>query len=314
MDTPHEKPFGPILAIGGLTLLTIGISFLPASWFGINPVVRKYEPLNLTSLGTIEQVAQDNDNDGTISWKEFIAGSLDISPAQVNDSEITKSIASDPRAIASLNDPNNLTSSFSKNLYVASTLLQKNGITDPTREQETMNQLLAGEAAKIQQSSFTDNDVKKGTSDTSAALKVYGNAVATILGGIISEESIEGDLTALAAFTESKDEADLAPVFKSKARVSSAMEKLLTLQVPPSAVSVHVKALNNIGAFSGTLSDFSRAYDDPLRATLAINHYPDDAVQALRTFPEFAAFFKEKRVTFSAKEAGYVFVVGYTGK
>lgn len=310
----HDKNHTSLLVLGGLLMLTAGVSFLPASRFGAQPVVHRYARLDLSAPGTLDQVAQDADNDGAVSWKEFIAGSLDIPATQAADQETTKGLASDPRTIAALNDPNNLTSSFSKNLYIASTVLQKNGVTDPANEQETINQLLKEEVSKLQPVTYTEGNVKVGTEDTATALKVYGNAVAKILDGFITEQSIVNDLTGLASFTESGDEADLAPLFISKTRVATALEKLLALRVPKSAVSAHVKVLNNIGTFSNTLNDLSRAYDDPVRATVALKRYPDDAVLALRTFPELSAFFKEKGLAFSAKEAGYVFIVGYTAK
>lgn len=308
-----EKNYSSFLVLGTLLVLTIGVSLLPASWFGVRSVTQRYKPLDLSIPNAIDQVAQDTNRDGTVSWKEFVAGSLDIPASEVGQ-DTAKDLQADPRSIAALNDPNNLTSSFSKNLYIASTVLQQNGVTDQKSEQETINQLVKEEATKVQPTTYTIANIKIGKDDSKAAVKAYGNAVASILNGFITEQSIVDDITALGNFTNSNDEADLASIFKSKSRVSLTLQKLLDLSVPPSAVVVHVQALNNIGTFSQTLNNLSKAFDDPMRATLAIKRYPDDAVTALHTFPQLAAFFKEKGVTFSEKDTGYVFVVGYTGK
>ncbi|MEZ0208622.1 MAG: hypothetical protein ACAH17_00390, partial [Candidatus Paceibacterota bacterium] len=218
----------------------------------------------------------------------------------------------DPREIASLNDPNNLTSSFSKNLYIASTALVQNGIDDPQSEQETINQLLKKEAEKVQPTTYTSQDVKLGTSDSSSSLKLYGNAVALILNGLITEQTITEDLMSVGKYTSTGNESDLAVLIRSSANLSEALQKLRLLSVPPSAVSIHIQILNTLGTFANTVTGLSHAYEDPVRATLAFNRYPNDAVAVLQSFPRLSAFFASKNITYTSKEAGYIYVVGYT--
>jgi hypothetical protein len=312
--TADKRGTESLLILFGMILLMIVVSFVPASWFGIHPVAHTYAPLNLSSLGAIQEAGEDLDSDGIISWKEFVAGSLDITPEESTAFASTSTFSYDPREIASLNDPNNLTSSFSKNLYIASTALVQNGVTDPQSEQETINQLIKKEAEKIQPTTYTVSDVKSGSSDQAAALKTYGNAVAQILKSLITEQSVTDDLTSIGVFSDTRNETDLAPLIRNSAKTSEALQKLRNVSVPPSAVTLHVSILNSVGTFTNTLSDLSRAYDDPVRATLAVNHYSEDVVQVLQSFPKLAAFFKERNIAFSAKEAGYVYIVGYTGK
>jgi hypothetical protein len=312
-ETLNRKSEAVLLLVGVL-LLTVGTSFLPASWFGIRQQVHTLPPLNLGSLNAIEASSQDTNNDGTISWKEYIAGSLNVPTDALNTVSSSATFSYDTRDMAALNDPNNLTSSFSKNLYIASTALEQNGVTDPQAEQDTVTQLIKTEAAKIKPTTYTASSVKIATSDTVSSLKIYGDAVATIMKGLVTVQSITDDMTSVASFTNSKDEADLVPVVKSTQRVQAALEKLLALPVPQSAVMIHVEILNRVGAYANVLNDLSRAYDDPIRATLAVGKYQDAAVQTLQIFPKLSQFFKEKSVTFSGKDAGYVYIVGYTGK
>jgi hypothetical protein len=307
----NKKGTESLLILFGMILITALVSFAPASWFGVRPANHAYAPLNLDSLDAVQTAGEDSNGDGSISWKEFVAGSLNLSPDSLSS---TTTFSYDPREVASLNDPNNLTSSFSKNLYIASTALEQNGVTDSTSEQETINQLIKKEAEKVQPTTYTSADVKVGTSDSSASLKTYGNAVASILNGFITQQSIIDDIQSIGSFSDTKSEADLAALIRDSAKVSEALQKLRAVSVPPSAVATHVQALNNIGTFSNTLGDMSRAYDDPVRATLAFNRYSEDAVKALQTFPFLASFFKTKNITFGAKDSGYVYIVGYTGK
>ncbi len=312
MDIPNpareEKIQAPLLVIGILFVLTIGTSFLPASWFGIENKVTKYQPLNLGSLASIANEENDTDRDGIISWKEFVSQSLAIAPETA-----AEPLESDPRAIAALNDPNNLTSSFSKNLYIASAALTQNGIADEEKKQEAVTQLLAQEAARITPTTYTSASVRTG-SDTSAALKQYGNTMAGILRGLITEKTITDDLTSITIFVQSENEGDLLPLVKNTKRVGDALDKLLAVTVPPSAVVLHVDVLNRIGTFAATLENLANANDDPVRATLTIEKYGPNATEALRATPLLANFFKTKNSVFSAQEAGYLFTSGYTNQ
>lgn len=309
-QTQEKKINTPLLLIGTLIVLTVGTSLIPASWFGIKPQTRVYEPLKLSSLADPKNVAQDANNDGVISWKEFIASSL----GEPDLATSTTRIETNPRTVAALNDPNNLTSSFTKNLYMASVALEQGGITDSQTEQQVVTDLIQKESEKLPRPTYTQADVKVSNDNSTAALKAYGNAVAEILDGLITEKSITDDLTATITFIQSENEGDLTSVLASRKKVDSAMQKLLSLSVPGKAVPTHVQVLNNIGTFDTTLQNLTKAYDDPVRATFALKTYSDDAITALHSIPILSQFFNQSNIVFSGKDAGYLFTAGYTTK
>lgn len=304
-----QKTQAPLLILGILFIITISTSLIPASWFGIERQVHTYKPLDLSALAQPSNLVADANSDGTISWKEFVAGSLGI-PAE----QASTDIESDPRTIAALNDPNNLTSSFSKNLYMASVALNQSGISDQASEKEVINKLVQEEVDKLVPTVYTANDLRIGNDDSKTALKAYGNSMASILQGMITEQSITSDLRAVTKFIESENEADLVPVIKSKARIESVLEKLLSTTVPRSASGVHLETINAVGKFADTLQNLSRAYDDPMRATVGVQNYSENAVLALRSVPKLGLFFNSKNIVFSGKEPGYLFTAGYTNR
>lgn len=309
MDDPENLPHRerqPLLIIGFLLLLTLGVSLLPASWLGVKKQVVQLPPIDLSTIGSNPEY--DLDSDGTLSWKEFVSSSLNLSE------EVTLDIEPDPRAIAALNDPNNLTSSFTKNLYIASVALKEQGITDPSVEEKAMFQLMAKEAEKLQPVVYTESSLKTSPDSSKAALKAYGNAVAPILSTLITEKSITEDLTSFTNFVESENEGDLLPLIKNRTRVQSSLKSLLAMTVPKDAAAQHLDMINRVSVFAETLESLSRAYDDPVRATLVINSYTKHAVEALQSRPLLEAFFTSKNVTFSSKEPGYLFTAGYTIK
>jgi hypothetical protein len=310
MNTPvlAQKIEGPFLILGAIIVLTVGFSLLPASWFGIQPSVAHYEPLNLGALAESETGASDVDGDGTVSWKEYIASSLGIP-----EDDATTTIAVDPRELAALNDPNNLTSSFTKNLYVASVALNQSGVDDPNTDQETITQLVQKEAQKVHPASYTEASVKVSSDASPAALKTYANTIAPILTSFITKASITSDLTSVTKYSQSEDEADLLPLVKNNIRTQKLLDTLLSVQVPKQVVATHLEVLNRVAKYAATLDNLSHASDDPLRATIAIKSYSDDAVDALRSIPLLSDYFTKANVVFSAKDAGYVFITGYTG-
>lgn len=304
---PHEKVQAPFVVLGLLFVIAAGMSILPASWFGIQPQAHQYAPLNLESISQPENVASDTNHDGTISWKEYVASSLNLSPDAASTS-----LQADPESIAALNDPNNLTGSFSKNLYIAANALNQSGITDEDSKQKVINDLMAKETSKITAKIYTSADVIL-VPDSKTSMKDYGNGVASAMNKLITEKSIVQDLTSINGYLQTADATKLIPLQQNAVKVNSAIKKILALKVPSSAISSQVTVLNKLSEYEDTLLGLSVADTDALRATIAVKNYHDIVVNALRVYTVLGDYFDAKNITFSSSEPGYIFIVGYTG-
>lgn len=306
--TSQEKSNTPLLLLGIIFILTIGTSLLPASWFGIEQQTRRYEPLNLGSIAQPENLATDTNNDGAISWGELIASSLSLSPEETNDLQL----ASDPEVIANLNNPNNITASFTKNAFLAATALEQSGISDEASKQEVINQLLSEESQKITPKIYMSSDVQS-TADSKITIKKYGNDVALILKDLITEKSITDELISITQYLEKGDSASLLPLVTNAKRAEAAIQKLLKVQVPESAILYQIIILNRVSEYQNMLLNLSVANTDAIRATSAMKNYQTIVTLVLRTYPTLTDYFNLKNVTFSSNEPGYIYVVGYTG-
>jgi hypothetical protein len=306
-EAPKEvsKPF---VLISVLVLLLIASAFIPASWLGVKPQASAYTPIDFTQLSKIEDYANDTDGNGEISWKELIA-STDEGQQALAEGE---NILPDPNAIELLNDPNNLTSSLTKNLYVASTYLTKSGITDEASHQQVLDQLVAEEAAKLIPKQYVYADIKVAPSENAQSLRVYGNEVATILGNIITKDSIAKDAQGLYDFMSTEKKEALIPLEEDSQRLDDKIKKMLLVTVPPSASPYHLIALNQMVAYRDTLFNLSKAATDMMRANLVFKKYPDTLVQTLLIYKRFSEYFDLKNIVFSSTEPGYVFTIGYT--
>lgn len=305
---PQEKANAPLLVLGGVVMLTLVAGIIPSSWFGIEPVQKRHAKIDLSSI-SLADVAEDENADGAFSWKEIVSSNL----AEVDAQELG-SRQPDPKAIANLNDPNNLTASFSKNLYVASTYLSKNGINDALSQQETLNQLMAEEAKKLAETPYSIKDLKIARSEDKTSIKTYGNAVASILGNLVTSATMMDTIGSVQTYIESKDEAALPPLVAEYKRIDAKLEKMLDLEVPLSASTYHLLAVNRLNSYRNLLYNLSQIANDPLRTSLSIEKYGTTVLSVVKIYENFSSYFSAKNIVFSGKDAGYVFTVGYTLK
>lgn len=299
-----------ILAIGGLVTIIALSAFIPASWFGVKPAVYTEKPLDLSTLSSFEEVAKDTNGDGVISWDEVVKQNLKYSSTT---EEAIKDAPVDPKAIERLNDPNNLTSSFSKNLYLASVQInQSGGQIDDETQQKILTQLISQEASKVTPTTYTKKDLKVATSESKESLKMYGNNVASVLQQIITEKKIYDDMAAMDDFSKTENPDDLLMLSQNRDRVNGLLQKLISISVPPSAVQEHIIILERIALYRDTLDAFSKLKTDPIRAKLALEKYTNTMVNLMITPNQLATFFITKNIIFSAKDSGYIFTIGYT--
>lgn len=308
-DDVRARNRSALFILLGILMVTVVFSFLPASWFGIKPLRNTHQRVDLSAL-SLDGVARDTDKDGSISWKELVTDSLSASDI----AEMEKGEQIDPEVVANLNDPNNLTASFSKNLYTASAYLSKNQVSDPASQQDVVNQLIAQEASKITTKQYSLSDINVAKTESKESIKAYGNSVATILQSMISEKSITDDFSSVQGYIETQDKEALVPISKDYIKVKTSFDKLLSLSVPLSAATYHTMVLNRVGEYRDTLYNLSQIETDPMRAMLLIQKYPEITLKTLRIYAQLSNYFDTKNIVFTSKDPGYVFTVGYTLK
>ncbi len=297
-----------LMVLGLLALLMTITLIIPAKWVGVQPVPKRPQ-LQITSSSLIEGGIKDEDNDNAISWKELIVGTIPPQDLPGEGSGKPK-----PEVIAALNDPNNLTASFGKNLYLAAAALQSQNISSEAGQQEVVSQLILEEASKIIPTVYTYNNLKIAPTENKDSIKEYGNSVAKILQDVITSKTIESDMKALENFINTTDESTLLPIIKNHEIIDGRLQKLLNLSIPISASAYHLLTINRLAAHKDVLFNLSRASQDPMRATVVIDKYPDTMLKVLRVYGEFATYFNLQNIVFSSKEAGYIFTIGYTFK
>lgn len=306
--TKERSSSTPLLVLGAVTTILVMSACIPARWLGITPTQSAYTPVDFSSLEDTHTFTQDTNGDNKISWKELI---LSTEEGSSSVSELS-STPPDKKVIEALNDPNNLTAKFSKNLYITSTYLKNNNVTDADSQQKALDAILSDVASTIVPKTYSYGDLTVAKKEDAVSIRAYGNALAKIITPMITKKHIEEDLPGVALFIQAKDEKSLAAITLDAKQVDDNIQRLKKVSVPPSAVIYHLMVLNQVALYADSLSNLSKAATDPIRAELLIQKYPDILVDTLRMYKTLSGYFSLKNIVYTSSEAGYVFTIGYT--
>lgn len=297
-----------LIGIGFVVLITILGSVMPASWFGIEI---KDKPKNLINIEEIASLAKDSNNDNNPDWRDFLITKLNGNP-EINNVILNTNTSAD--IDKDLSDPNNLTASFAKNIYTASAYInQTNNIATESQE-SLVNNIIDAESKKIYSKEYTYDDLNILQKESTDIIKSYGNEVGAIINNLIDDKYIKNELYSFSNFIETKDPSHLKSINLSRERIVSSIDSLLNVKVPISASSYHILALNRLKDYKDILDGMSKGDTDPLRASLSFKEYLNSVILVGRINGQFSSYFSSKKITFSTKDAGYIFSPSYTNK
>lgn len=309
MDDQKSAQRKSLLILGGVLIITVGIGFLPAKWFGIHPATKKFAKIDLSSLNSIDDLAKDTNGDGVTDWSEIITqtyGGVEAS-TQTSDARL------DPGAVAQLNDPNNLTGALSKDFYLSSAYLDKaGGDASPEAAQGIVANLVQQEATKIAFTTYAKSDLTIDTHETAASVKAYGNALGKLITLAIQARLVTNDVAYVKDYVDTKNQSSYAALVNKRDTARAIIAALRAQKVPLSAEAYHLLTLNRVAAYADTLDNILKVETDPIRSAIALGSYTDVARDMLRSIPLLVDYFKVKNITFSPKESGYVFDPSYT--
>lgn len=308
-----STPASRSVAVASIVLVLVALSVaMPSSWFSPKTKSENQKwKIDVSKIKDKKAIATDANSDGQVTWKEVIAETL---PMDEQTKENLKKEQIDPKAIEGLNDPDNLTASFSKNLYLSASYLDQNGMTDEASQKAIASKLMAQEAAKIKPTIYTYKDIKVAKTESKESIKAYGNSLEPILDGIITKKIITDEVTALDAFSKSKNASasGAVPFLSNKKILDATVKKLESMQVPPSALIYHTEMLNKVTAYRDMIANISTMETDPIRASIAMPNYVNTSRSVISIFESYSTYFNIQNVAFSKNEPGYVFVIGYT--
>lgn len=292
------------LSVMLVLMFLLGSTFvIPARYLGIQK--KKTSPLILRSQDELVALKGDSNRNNVPDWKDLVDNSI----STTTKVELAKTPVSEEDK-KRLNDPNNLTASFSKNAYTASAYANKNGTLTKQQQDELASSLLAGEQAKIVHKTYEVKDLNIAKTETDSSRKSYGNTLGIIVQAALKNKSSSDDLAIIKAYSVNKDETVLSALIIKRDIIGVAIEKLLATPVPYSAVPYHLMLINKLSEYKDILDNMSQVKNDPLRASIALNSYVDVVKSLFTSITALQSYFILENITFTKKEPGYLLTGG----
>lgn len=233
------------------------------------------------------------------NWKKAV-----LAQANIDDPSgaISQSAGADQK---NLNDANNITAQYAKDVYTATAVVSQNTTLTQAQKKQLAEAILEQEALKAAAKSYTIKDIIT-VDDSTVNIKQYGNytgaAVALSLQKVVKYD----DLEIVKKYGTSNNEKDLAPLNEKVDAITVLRNNLLIAPVPLSAILYHLNLLNSVEMYLQTLINLKGIQTDPLRASMGISDYGSvyqGFFVAIDTLKEYFSF---KNITFTAKEPGYL--------
>lgn len=304
MDHNKMTTIKALIIVGSLLVLSL---IVPAKWFGVTTTKENRQGLILRDPDELALLAKDSDRNNNPDWKDLLnkttSASTTEAASKTDTSEETKK---------RLADPNNLTASFSKNIYTASAYAQKNGTLTQAQQEELVSTIVQGEKSKIIVKTYTLDDLAIAKKEDESTQRSYGNALGLIFKEAQKYKLDVADVTNIQAYLVNKDPAPLASLVIKKNNTVTIIDKLLKLSVPFSASPYHLLLINRLSEYKTALEGLSAADTDPMRATIAFKSYIPTFQLVASAVASMQTYFKIQNITFSSKEPGYVLTPGYT--
>jgi hypothetical protein len=305
MDNQQISTKQALIVLGSLVLVLASTLVVPAKWVGIES--KTYKKLNLNDLTPISSLSEDSDNNNSPDWRDLAVASLGTSTKKaMSEAKV------DPELQKRLNDPNNLTSSFSKNMYIASSYLKQNSGSTADDQKNLINSIVQQEASKITVTEYTEGDINILKKETESDRKKYGNSLGLLMQKADTYKIGEGDVEIIKAYTVNKDASMLTSFVVKKDKLDTLIKSLTTMSVPYSAVPYHLLALNKISEYRTILDSFAKTDTDPVRSTISFNNYLPVANSLFIALNNMRGYFTAENVIFTKDESGYIFSPEYT--
>lgn len=262
----------------------------------------RQDPLLLRTEDELSLLSGDSDRNGTEDWKDLVLSTMSSSTK-----ELVKGAPVDEKTLARLNDPNNLTASFSKNVYTASAFVSQNK-TSAAEQERMIASLAIAEGSKITTKKYTIKDVSLYKQDTAVEKKAYGNSLGRVVQKINKNKLGQDYINRLNEYAENKDVATLDFFAEKADGLRVVLNDLLKMSVPSSASVFHINLVNSTSQLIATLDAFSKTDEDPLKSLAFVNSYAETLYGVLNSVAILQDYFNLEGVSFTSKDDGYVFI------
>jgi hypothetical protein len=303
MESATKKTAGSFIILMAFLIATL---FIPARFVGVRQN-NNHTPLVLRSEEELRSLSGDKNNNNIPDWQDLLVETMSTTTKEESANTVTSDLAK-----KQLEDPNNLTSSLSKNIYTAQALAKKNGTMTKEEQDSLVNNIVQEEAKKIEVHTYEVGDVTVLKTEDDTARRKYGNSLGLLMREADTYKLGSDDLAVIQAYNTSQDISLLTSLTIKKNNLDQIISDTLKVPVPSSAIPYHLLVLNRLSMYKSILESLSKADTDPVRATLAFNSYQETVQGVYSSLASMKQYFEMENITFLKNEPGIVFNVSYT--
>jgi hypothetical protein len=296
-----------LLVVGMFIFLLMITLIAPAKWVGVAP--KKHTGLVLKNANELAVLSKDTNRNNNPDWKDLLINTTSTSTQAIASKFIVTE--TDAKRLA---DPNNITASFSKNLYTVSSYAKQAGNMSLAEQESIVSGLVTKEVEKVSVTTYNQDNLSIASTETPASIKTYGNQLGMIFKKATGFKLEVVDFDKIQAFTVNNDPDTLATLLIKKNNTKTIISELLKVSVPKSAVPYHLLMVNRLSEYMTVLEGLTQANDDPMRATIAFANLAQTAQSLFSSLANMQLYFKLQDITFSNNEPGYVLDMSYTMK
>ncbi len=292
-----------LFVVGSLVAFAVFTLILPAKYVGVTPV--KKPTLVLETQEDFVALQEDANNNNIPDWKDLLNRTM----STTTKTEIDKAAPVDTATKKRLDDSNNITASFSKNIYTASMYATDKKLSE--EEQGALaDKLLASEGSKMTFKEYTVEDLSLTKVETDASKKAYINALAITYKKAIAAKITANDIETIKAFNVKGDTTVLKSLIVKKNILETIIKDLLATTAPYSAAPYHLLIINSISKYKSVLENIAQVEEDPLRATLALNAYTTSVTELYTALRSLQPYIAIENIQFTTKDPGFILVSG----
>ncbi len=291
-----SKKFTKIAVTSVATLVIVYFIFLYSKTY----ITLKNPEITTISVPVQELLEKDTDGDGVRDWEEILWGTDINLPATFNTPDKTyvdnkkKEIASNNKtetdSVEKLNDTEKIAREF---LATVLTLKESGNLntSNITNLAKKFSGDIGNQASLLEK--YVMADIKQGP-DTAVAKKTYYDKLTKAMATAKSN-GMGDELQTIASFF-SNDNQNNASLIKIASTYSTLTKTLSTMQVPASAVELHLALLNESENMSMIFKNITEINDNSIVGLIAISQFEINEPKLEKTIASFITYFKSNGI------------------
>jgi len=284
---------------------------------------------------TVKKGVKDSDNDGLADWEEVLwktdKNNPDTDGDGVLDGEeikegrdplikgpndslkrnrpkmIQSGLGSDSSGVNTQNKPETAIEGMLKEIilnYLDKKIIEEKGATLTDDDKKALvEDIYSGLGSEFFGDSYSYDDLKIKDDNSINAIRGYANELGSIIKKY-GEPAPEPELSVFMSATVDGKKEELEKLQKNINAYESMEKAALGLEVPNVLQEIHLRIVNAFAGLRNIIGLWKDFYNDPLKGTMAFQHYSDEAENLAEAFNDLDSELRNRGINFEKGEAG----------